>query len=181
MPVEPLFAAGSITPHRQMSGSQMPGSDSLGEVFLQLLTKELSNQDPLNPMDGTDFITQLAQLSTLEQMRTMNTTLQAVHEMQQVMQANSLIGRLIRATETDGSVIEGQVMGVSFRDEEVILDVDGLYTIPMGSVSEISGAPAEETLGDQLVDLLFGDAAPTDFEALTRSETGQSNPYETEV
>ena len=38
------------------------------QQFLQLLVAQLKNQDPLNPMDGTQFVSQLAQFSELEQM-----------------------------------------------------------------------------------------------------------------
>lgn len=37
------------------------------EVFLQLLVSQIKNQDPLNPSDSTQFVTQLAQFSQLEQ------------------------------------------------------------------------------------------------------------------
>lgn len=36
-------------------------------MFLQLLVSELQNQDPMNPVQGTDFVTQLAQFQQLEQ------------------------------------------------------------------------------------------------------------------
>jgi len=36
-------------------------------MFLQLLVTQLKNQDPLNPMDGTTFVTQLAQFQQLDQ------------------------------------------------------------------------------------------------------------------
>lgn len=140
--VESLLALANSTPAGQTSNSQMMGSDELGEVFLQLLVKELENQDPLNPMEGTDFIMQLAQLSTLEQIRQMNNTLAAVQDMQQLTQANALIGREVRATGPDGSVVEGPVMGVSLADGAVALDVDGQF-IPLSWVTEISGAVPE--------------------------------------
>ncbi|HDJ29118.1 MAG TPA: flagellar hook assembly protein FlgD, partial [Proteobacteria bacterium] len=38
------------------------------EQFLKLLIEQLKNQDPLNPMDSTDFTAQLAQFSSLEQL-----------------------------------------------------------------------------------------------------------------
>jgi flagellar basal-body rod modification protein FlgD len=37
------------------------------ELFLQLLVAQIKNQDPLNPTDGTQFVSQLAQFSELEQ------------------------------------------------------------------------------------------------------------------
>ncbi len=44
--------------------------DSLGQdVFLDLLISQLKNQDPLEPMEGTEFVTQLAQFSELDEMR----------------------------------------------------------------------------------------------------------------
>ena len=45
-------------------------------TFLQLLVAQIKNQDPLNPSDSTQFLTQLAQFSELEQMTNVNTQLQ---------------------------------------------------------------------------------------------------------
>ncbi len=46
------------------------------DAFLRLLTTQLSNQDPLNPIEDREFIAQLAQFSSLEQMTTMNKNLE---------------------------------------------------------------------------------------------------------
>jgi flagellar basal-body rod modification protein FlgD len=51
------------------------------EAFLKLLTAQLRNQDPLSPMDATQFMTQLAQLSTVEQAVKTNDTLIEVKDM----------------------------------------------------------------------------------------------------
>lgn len=42
------------------------------DAFLRLLTTQLSNQDPLNPIEDREFIAQLAQFSSLEQMQNLN-------------------------------------------------------------------------------------------------------------
>jgi len=47
-------------------------------MFLQLLVTQLKNQDPTNPVDGTQFVAQLAQFSQLEQMINMNSSLQQI-------------------------------------------------------------------------------------------------------
>jgi flagellar basal-body rod modification protein FlgD len=46
-----------------MLGSTAPSE----QMFLQLLVAQLQNQDPLNPTDSTQFVSQLAQFSSLEQ------------------------------------------------------------------------------------------------------------------
>ena len=48
------------------------------DEFLQLLVAQIQNQDPLNPADGTQFLTQLAQFQTLEQSMNMGTDLSAI-------------------------------------------------------------------------------------------------------
>jgi len=56
------------------------GSDSLAnkETFLQLLVAQLKNQDPLNPTDGVQFLSQLAQFSELEQIMAIRTSLDGI-------------------------------------------------------------------------------------------------------
>jgi len=70
------------------------------DEFFKMLIAQLQNQDPLNPMDGTDFTAQLAQFSSLEQLTNVNSNLEAVTAYQKLMsgvQAVSLIGKEITA------------------------------------------------------------------------------------
>jgi flagellar basal-body rod modification protein FlgD len=55
-------------------------TDSLAnrETFLQLLVAQIKHQDPLNPSDGVEFLTQLAQFTELEQTLAMRTDLSAI-------------------------------------------------------------------------------------------------------
>lgn len=63
--------------------------DSLGkEAFLTMMVAQLKNQDPLNPMEGTDFTAQLAQFSSLEQQIHMNTNLSSILESLNTASAN---------------------------------------------------------------------------------------------
>lgn len=63
------------------------------EVFLQLLTAQLSHQNPLNPADGTEFVTQLAQFTQLEQ------TLDSKNELVNI---RKLLAQLV-GTDTTGN------------------------------------------------------------------------------
>ncbi|MBI5056939.1 MAG: hypothetical protein HZB61_10035 [Nitrospirae bacterium] len=82
------------------SAIQTVGGKTLGkQEFLNLLIKQLGYQDPLNPMDSTQFTSQLTQFSSLEQLSNINTTLNDVlsfqHSMQNASVAN-LIGRTVK-------------------------------------------------------------------------------------
>ena len=56
-----------------------PGASTVTKnMFLQLLVAQIKNQDPLNPSDGTQFLSQLAQFQTLEQSMNMGTDLTAI-------------------------------------------------------------------------------------------------------
>ena len=64
--------------------------------FMTLLLTQMQNQDPLNPMDNSQMTSQLAQLSTVSGIDTMNTTLQSLissYQQSQTLQATSLIGQ----------------------------------------------------------------------------------------
>lgn len=68
--------------------------------FLKLLTTQLQNQDPTNPMDNSALTTQIAQLSTvtgIEQLNDSMTSLMASLQTGQAMQATSLIGHSVLA------------------------------------------------------------------------------------
>jgi flagellar basal-body rod modification protein FlgD len=64
------------TSNSSTTSSNSSSTDALGneQMFLQLLVAQLQNQDPMNPADGTQFVAQLAQFSSLEQLISLNTT-----------------------------------------------------------------------------------------------------------
>ena len=60
-------------------------------TFLQLLTTQLQNQDPLSPLDTTQFTQQLVEFASVEQQLNMNTNLQTLISMQQTSEATSAL------------------------------------------------------------------------------------------
>ena len=95
-----LPAAGSTA--AATSSLSTIGTSDLGKNdFLKLLTAQLAHQDPLNPMDNTAFVAQLAQFSSLEQMQNVNSNLGTSILLSQSVNnslATTLIGRDVQAS-----------------------------------------------------------------------------------
>ena len=108
------------------------------DAFLRLLITELSNQDPMRPMEDKEFIAQLAQFSSLEQMQGMNQTLEAFVQSQTTFQAAGLIGRTVEATDPEtGDQFIGKVDSVQFESGKPLLRVQD-RNIPLSSVHSVS-------------------------------------------
>jgi flagellar basal-body rod modification protein FlgD len=69
---------GPAAPPKSPSTGGLPSANE--QTFLQLLVTQLKNQDPSSPMDGTQFVAQLAQFSQLEQMINVNSNLQQIQQ-----------------------------------------------------------------------------------------------------
>lgn len=90
--------------------------------FLKLLVTQLRFQDPMNPMEDKEFIAQMAQFSSLEEMQNLSKTMAAQAEFGQLSQASSLIGKKV-AVRTDDSHFAGQVVEARRVNGEVKLMV----------------------------------------------------------
>jgi flagellar basal-body rod modification protein FlgD len=81
--------------------------------FLQLMISELTNQDPLNPMDNTQLVQQIGELRSISASDQLTSTLQAVQTQQSLTTASSLIGKKVSALNSDNENITGTVSSVS--------------------------------------------------------------------
>ena len=109
------------------SESYAPAKAVLGkDDFLKLLVSQLKNQDPLNPMESTEFTAQLAQFSSLEQLTNMNESLEYLKLYQSSInnaQAVGFIGKTVKATGDSINVKDGISNQIQFdlaRDAETV-------------------------------------------------------------
>lgn len=84
------------------SSTQQPKANVDYQSFLKLLVAQMRHQDPTSPMDPTQYVTQLATFSQVEQSVQMNTKLADILAGSQLSQASSVIGKEL--TSADGSV-----------------------------------------------------------------------------
>src|SRR6516162_3170799 len=96
----------SQTTNTTSSSSSSTGTDDGSiagnfDTFLQLLTTQLQNQNPLDPLDTNQFTQQLVEFASVEQQVNMNTNLQTLISMQQTSEATSAL-QLVGSTVTVG-------------------------------------------------------------------------------
>lgn len=128
--------------------SSTSSSSSLGQdAFLQLLVTQLQYQDPLDPMDDKEFVAELAQFSSLEQLTEINTGIENLATQgtqQQLIGAVNFIGKTIEATGTAVSLEDGKATAVTFtlpEDAETclvnVLDTSGqvVRTVDLGATT----------------------------------------------
>ena len=132
--ISSVFAATSPQALNTESGISAKNLDS--QEFIELLTVQLTNQDPLEPMKDTEFLAQMAQFTSLEQMQTLVGGFSQLADLQNLSTAQSYLGRSV-TLQSNGNTIQGVVDSVSQGENEVVLTVDGIE-YPMSSVSSVS-------------------------------------------
>jgi flagellar basal-body rod modification protein FlgD len=101
-------------------------SENLGkDEFMKILIAQLTHQDPTEPMKDTEFIAQMAQFSTLEQITNMTQDFGKLAGILSSSQALGLLGKSIELID-GGQVVSGIVEEVSGREAPMVL-VNGKY------------------------------------------------------
>ena len=138
--VTPATATGTTT--QTNSTSNTSGTSSLlnKDQFLQLMMAELKNQNPMSPnsSDPTQYVTELAQFTALEQQtNTAQSTAQSA-QANQATQALALLGHTVSYIDPSGNSGTGVVQKVDFTSSGPTLTVNGDTGIQPGGVSEVS-------------------------------------------
>ena len=84
--------------------------------LLQVLLTELTHQDPLKPVDDTDFMGQIAQFASLDSTQQLNQNMQQLLTLQALNQSVGLIGRTVSASTQSGSFINGTVSALQLSN-----------------------------------------------------------------
>ena len=101
-------------------------------TFLQLLIAEMKNQDPTNPMDTSQYMSQFAQLSTVEQATLTNSKLDSLLSSQALTQADGLIGRNVSFTDTTGAAVTGKIASVSINSDGSVATLEDGTKVAVG-------------------------------------------------
>ncbi len=103
--------------------------------FLQLLIAQLKNQDPTKPTDSTQFVSQLASFSGVEQQIKTNTRLDSLLSETALSQAASLVGRTVTSAD---ATVTGVVAAVDVKPTGLTATLTSGATIQLGTGVKIS-------------------------------------------
>jgi flagellar basal-body rod modification protein FlgD len=132
MTVSAIGESTSTTNNLYNSNTQTLGKDD----FLKLLVTQLQNQDPLNPTDSTEFVAQLAQFSSLEQLTSVNDNLKTVQLFDQSInnaQAVNFVGKSIKASGSMFELGDGETHEIQYQLGE---DAAAVYVSIVNSSGE---------------------------------------------
>jgi flagellar basal-body rod modification protein FlgD len=110
-----------LNPAKAVGQSETLGKDD----FLRILLTQLTHQDPTTPLEDKEFVAQMAQFSTLEQMTNMSAELAKVFGIMAKSQAIGLLGKTVEIAIGDSSV-SGRVEEITGSEFPQIL-VQGRY------------------------------------------------------
>ena len=124
----------SVTASDTSGTTKQKTNNELGkDDFLQLLVTQLQHQDPLAPMEDKDFIAQMAQFTSLEQMKNMNNAVQ-------ITQATSYIGKQVTWADSQGTEQTGIVTAIRIVNSEPKVMI-GETAIEMKKIMSVTDAP----------------------------------------
>jgi flagellar basal-body rod modification protein FlgD len=139
MIIPSVSAPSSTTPSAASSAADLSGLGGLNQGdFLKLLTTQLQYQNPLEPMSSSDFASQLAQLSTVDSMQQLNSTMGNMLLLQSITQGANLIGKQVSYGSGSQSG-QGKVDSVQVANGQLVLMVGG-NAVPLTEVQGINQA-----------------------------------------
>jgi flagellar basal-body rod modification protein FlgD len=120
-------AASNQTASTTNSGNSNDAVSDLGmDQFLKLLTTQLANQDPLEPMKDTDFIAQMASITSLEQMNKFTNVIESGMNDQYTVASQAYLGKEVTMNSAGGVEIKGVVDSVSKSGDVIQVTVNGV-------------------------------------------------------
>lgn len=124
--VNTTAASSSAAGTDKKSGSSLGAAAGMGkDDFMQLLIAQLKNQDPMKPMEDKEFVTQLAQFSSLEAIEKMTARMEELTGSQALVQAATLLGKQVTAKLESGEVVTGTISQVKMIDGQPTAVVNG--------------------------------------------------------
>jgi flagellar basal-body rod modification protein FlgD len=138
--LSPALASSSPSTSTTPSNLSLTSSD-----FVNLMIKQLQNQDPLNPTDPNALMQQVSEIGQMQSTTQLQTTLSGLASQTQIGAASNLIGKQVNGIDSTNSQVSGQVMSVRVSSSGVNLQLDSGSTVPLSNVTNISPGSSSTT------------------------------------
>lgn len=152
------------------SSTSSLSSEITMENFLTLFVTQLQNQNPLDPTDNTEFMSQLAQFSTLEQEQSQTKYLSNITsietaslQLDQISMASTFVGKTIKYSSDDsGEELSGVVDGVKLEEDGTVSFVINGESVSISNFIEVENSStknngtSETNSSSNILSKLFG-------------------------
>lgn len=143
-PTQPTAVSGSFQTQQALRNTQTTNAGDLftSETFLKLVGAQMKSQNPLEPMKDTEFIAQMSQFSSLEQVTKLNATMTSLGMALQLTQGSAMVGKTVSYLPEGATVpVRGTVDRVTIGNggKDMQLLVGGVQVRP-AQVVEVAGS-----------------------------------------
>lgn len=169
------------------STTSTESSEGIGnqDVFLQLYIEQLKNQDPTQPQETGDMVSQMAEFSSLERLTSMASEMSNMTEAlmsNQALTASTLVGKSVFAPQSSATITEGSAVQIrtSFPDDALTNKLE--VTDSAGQTVKTIDLLKEEFAWDGTNDA--GEAVPSgeyNFKVTSRNADGEVTELDTEL
>jgi flagellar basal-body rod modification protein FlgD len=106
--------------------------------FVSFLVTQLQNQDPLNPTDSNQMLSQLSEIGQLQSTTQLDSSLTTMTQQNQVAAASGMIGKAVQGTDQNNNPVSGNVTSVQVTTSGANLLLDSGSTLSLSNVTSIS-------------------------------------------
>lgn len=154
MTVTPVGTASGTTAAAQLgllssaagSSADITTSRQDGDTFMKLMVAQLKYQDPMNPTDSTQFLTQQAMFTQLQSIQQIQDETAQLMSAQMAFGASAMIGKQVSWGNPDGSTGSGVVSGATFTSAGPVLSI-GDQQVPLTSLVGVTAGTASTSGG----------------------------------
>ena len=135
-----VLPAGDTASASSASSSTSDGLGSNGvnaDTFLKLLVAQMQYQNPDDPVDSTQFLSQTADFEEVQELGSLQTSMASLVSSQQAGAATSMLGQQVTGTDQVGNSVTGVVSGIQLTSTGPLLSV-GNSTVPFSSVTSVT-------------------------------------------
>ena len=132
-----VTATGSTSTGQNTTTKKSDSSGLDDDDFMKLLLAQIQNQNPLEPMDNQEFMSQLTQMNSLNVLKSIDANMENLLTEDQFSNAAAMIGKEVEYTLGGDTTLSGTVSAVSIEDGIVMLTIDGVQ-IPLSDVTKIT-------------------------------------------